>query len=99
MIGSKKIIIGDDLGSERYLSLLGKLEFLNIPFLRNYGIKPFIFGEIIYYPSFKNKYICMKDEILKNTRGGMGFGIAFPLPINDMLTLHLYHNTVLFNVI
>jgi hypothetical protein len=29
----------------------------------------------------------------------MGFGIAFPLPINDMLTIHLYHNAILFNVI
>ena len=41
----------------------------------------------------------MKSEIVNNLRGGMGFGIAFPLPINDMLTIHLYHNAILFNVI
>ena len=34
---SRKVILGDDLGSERYVNLFGKLDFCNIPFLRRYS--------------------------------------------------------------
>jgi hypothetical protein len=74
------VILGDDLGSELYLTVLGRLEFCDVPVLKNYSIKPFVFAEGIYYPpaNAKGKEYC---------RGGVGFGVSIPLPVNDMLSL------------
>lgn len=93
----RKVIMGDDLGSERYLNLLGRLDFCNIPGLRNYGLKPFIFGELIYYPPCNEKSPTLAASLKRYTRGGFGFGLSVPLPINEMLNLHIYQNIALFN--
>ena len=87
----RKIILGDDLGSEQYLNFLGRLEFCDVPLLKNYSLKPFIFGEYIYYPPAAQR--CWKTY----SRGGIGFGISIPLPINDMLSLQIYQNAYIFN--
>lgn len=83
------------MGSERYLSFLGKVEFTDIPYLKAYNVKPFIFGELIYYPPYYSQAI--PDSVKKYTRGGIGFGISIPLPIHEMLSIQLYHNAYVFN--
>ena len=86
----RKVILGDDLGSEKYLTVLGRLEFSDVPMLKNYSIKPFIFAEGIYYPpaaSYGREYC----------RGGIGFGVSIPLPVNDMLSLQIYQNALIYN--
>jgi hypothetical protein len=86
----RKVILGDDLGAEAFLSVLGRLEFCDVPTLKNYGVKPFVFGEFVYYPP-------MAATGRQHCRGGMGFGISIPLPINDMLSLQIYHNALILN--
>jgi hypothetical protein len=76
----RKVILGDDLGAEAFLSVLGRLEFNDVPVLKNYSIKPFLFGEFIYYPP-------MAAKGKEHCRGGLGFGLSIPLPVNDMLSL------------
>ena len=68
------------MGSEMYLTVLGRLEFTDVPMIKNYGVKPFVFAEGVYYPpAGKNgREYC---------RGGLGFGVSIPLPVNDMLSL------------
>ena len=96
-VKTRKVILGDDLGSEKYVSLLSRLDFCNIPYLKEYNVKPFIFGELIFYPPPCGSSINMKDQIRKYTRGGLGFGLSVPLPVNDMLNLHFYNNVAIFN--
>ena len=48
--GYRKVILGDDLGSERYLNLVTKFDFQDLPFLRDFKIRPFVFGEYTFYP-------------------------------------------------
>ena len=91
------MILGDDLGSERYVNFLGKLEFTNIPYLKAYNIKPFIFGELIFYPPYYSQ--SLPDALKKYTRGGIGFGFSIPLFIHEMLSIQLYHNAFVFNPI
>lgn len=49
----KKIVIGDDLGSETYLLAHARLEFLSLPLLKTYGLRTFLYGECAFYPSLK----------------------------------------------
>ena len=53
---TRKVILGDDLGSERNLTFMGRLEFSGIPWLRDHSIKPFIFGEYVFYPPYSSNY-------------------------------------------
>ena len=46
-------MLGDDLGSEKMIHLLTRLQFTNIPKLKYYGISPYMFGELIFYPPTK----------------------------------------------
>jgi hypothetical protein len=84
------VVLGDDLGSENYLSILARMDFCDVPVLKKYGIKPFVFGEAIYYPPAmaKGREWC---------RGGMGYGISIPLPVSDMFTLQIYQNAFILN--
>ena len=90
-------MIGDDLGVERFVNFMGRLDFCNIPGLRKYNLRPFVFAEVVYYPPFYSNQGGLWSQIRKYTRGGVGYGISIPLPINDMLNLHLYQNVALFN--
>ena len=88
-----QVIIGDDLGSECYFHLLTKLIYNNVYLLKEWGIKPFIFNEIIYYPSaFK------RNQFLKDVRIGLGIGLSMSLPINQFLNLHIYNNLFVFGL-
>ena len=95
-IGSRRIILGDDLGAERYINASARFDFADVPFLSKYGIKPFVFGEYIFYPpsTFEGS---LSEQIRKFSRGGLGFGLSIPLPIGDNLSIQIYHNALLFN--
>lgn len=53
-MGQRRVLLGDDLGVEQYAHLLGRLDFTDVPYLKKYGIKPFVFGEFIFYPPTNN---------------------------------------------
>eukprot|EP00347_Sterkiella_histriomuscorum_P010486 403376097 len=90
----KKKIVGDDLGSENYLLLQGRLEFLNIPYIRDIGMRAFTFGEAAIYPSLINQDKVL-ERIGNSTRLSAGFGLAFP--INPQVSIMLYYNALNFN--
>lgn len=46
-----KVILGDDLGAEMYFNLLSRFEFKQVPYLKQYNIRPFLYAEGIFYPS------------------------------------------------
>lgn len=72
----------------------GRLEYTNVPFLRNYGAKTFTYLEAAFYPSYHTKVRSLGDFV-KNTRLSMGFGIA--IPINPMINILIYYNTLNLN--
>ena len=49
-MGNSRILLGDDLGADKYIHALARLDFTNVPYLKKYNIRPFIFGEYVYYP-------------------------------------------------
>ena len=55
-----KQIVGDDLGSENYLLLQSRLEFLDILGIRSIGLRAFTYAEAAFYPS-----VGSKDSFLK----------------------------------
>ena len=74
---------------------MSKIELTDVPYLRKYKIWPFIFGEMICYPPYSRTSGAL--DLKKNTRGGIGFGISFPFPINEGLRLNFYQNALIFN--
>jgi len=48
----EEFVLGNDPGSSFLLNLMTKLEFTDIPYLRKYKVRPFIFGEVICYPPY-----------------------------------------------
>ena len=81
----RKIILGDDLGANRFVHLVSRLEFADMPYIRRYGIKPFILGEYIFYPP--SAILQNKGNLKDHSRGGIGIGLSIPLPIGDMLNI------------
>lgn len=49
----QKVILGDDLGSENYFMGSLRFDFVNIPYLRDWNLKTFTYGEAAVYPSYK----------------------------------------------
>ena len=43
--------MGDDLGSETYMLAQARLEFLSIPYLKQFGLRAFTYAEMAFYPS------------------------------------------------
>lgn len=99
-VPSNKVILGDDLGAETFFSLFCRLEFTDIPYLRYYNVRPFVFADYVFYPphhcNLSHGTLGLKS-IKQFSRGGLGFGLSAPMPINDMLSIHVYHNALLFN--
>jgi len=83
---AKKVLLGDDLGAEAYAHGSMRLDFTDVPYLNKYGIRPFVFGELIYYPPYYAQG-AMSQRIKQHTRGGIGFGIAIPLPVGDNINI------------
>lgn len=72
-------MLGDDLGVSHFFYANARLDYLNIPFVKSIGAKVFSVGEVAYYPKSNN-----------NWKGSLGFGIS--LPINEMISIGLFHN-------
>lgn len=90
-------MLGDDLGAERYINSIARIDFTNVPYLKKYGVKPFVFGEYVFYPPAFSNVTDLREQIKTYSRGGIGFGIAIPLPIGDNLSIQIYHNAMIFN--
>ena len=88
--GLHKVVMGDDMGCEQYAYLGGRLDFLNIPFIRQAGVKLFSQAELIYYPPQKKSTLNAIDDI----RVTLGFGISMPL--NEMINFGLFYNAANF---
>ena len=78
--------MGDDLGTTKYLYACARLNYNNIPILKDAGARLFSAVEVAYYPSGPTEPI----RNLTNIRGSVGFGAN--LPLNDMISIALYHN-------
>lgn len=92
----KKLTIGDDLGSQNYFLSSARLEFLNIPVLKDInGLRVFSYAEMAFYPSLKVKGLFNSKTIKDNTRLSAGFGLC--IPINPMISILLYYNALNFN--
>lgn len=89
-----KRLIGDDLGSENFLLGQARLEFTNIPLLRDYGLKTFTYGELALYPTCKGAINSIKD-LAKCGRLSFGFGLA--IPVNPMINILVYYNAININ--
>lgn len=70
-----------------------RLEFINIPLLRDYGLKPYLGYELAYYPSLIRNFSV--KSLWKDTRHSVGFGLAIPL--NNMIDLLIFYNALNFN--
>lgn len=78
-----QIIIGDDLGVSRFVYCNARLDFINIPYIKEIGARIFTSAEVCYYPKGTEKPV-------ESLRGSLGFGIN--LPINEMIALGLFYN-------
>jgi hypothetical protein len=47
-------VVGDDLGSENYGAATLRLDFIDIPYMRDIGMKTFLYGEMLLYPTVKD---------------------------------------------
>lgn len=47
--------MGDDLGSQNYLLASARLEFLDMPIIKELNLRTFTYAELAFYPSLKAK--------------------------------------------
>lgn len=52
--GLHRVILGDDMGCTRFAYLGGRLDFLDVPYLRDAGVRVYSQAELIYYPPAKS---------------------------------------------
>ena len=84
--GAASIVLGDDLGTKRYLYGCLRADWLNVPLIKEAGARVFSAAEVAIYPSLADtKY---------RIRASLGFGLNVPL--NDVVTICLYHNMANF---
>lgn len=62
-VGQRRVLLGDDLGVETYAHLLARLDFTDVPYLKKYGLKPFVFGEFIFYPPASSNSLGIKSQL------------------------------------
>ena len=72
-----------------------RLEFLNIPFIKRIKLRTFTYAELVFYPSLKTMGLPIATLLKDNTRLSAGFGLA--IPINEMISIMLYYNSLNFN--
>jgi len=72
-------VLGDDPGSLMFFNFQNRLHFQNIPWLKNYGIQPYLASEVIFYPSCTAEFTGPASYILAHTRLTLGWGLAFKL--------------------
>lgn len=48
--GLADVRIGDDLGVEKYMYLGARLDFINIPYLRDFNCRLYSAAEAVWYP-------------------------------------------------
>jgi len=87
--GVHRVIMGDDLGCEQFAYFGTRLDFLNVPYLKDIYGKFYSQAELIYYPSDGTA------DLLSNIRGSLGFGVSWR--INEMINFAMYYNAVNFN--
>ncbi len=73
------VVLGDDLGVDKFVYASARLDYLNIPFFRDIGSRLFSVVDMGYYPKGNG-----------TVKGSLGFGMS--LPINHFMALGLYHN-------
>lgn len=91
--GLHRVVMGDDMGCSRFAYLGGRLDFLNVPYLADAGVRVYSQAELIYYPEHKRQENS-QSAVWKDIRGTVGFGIAMPL--SDMINFGLYYNAANF---
>lgn len=62
------VVLGDDLGVNKFLYVNARLDYLNVPFVRDIGARLFSVTELGLYP---------KDN--GALKGSVGFGVNLPI--------------------
>jgi hypothetical protein len=93
-IKSNQFIVGDDLGSDRFVSNQIRVEFSDIPFIKDIGLKAIWYLDLCYYPHFKHETNIFQN-ILDFTRISHGFGVTYP--VSPILSIMIYFNAGNFN--
>ena len=83
--------MGDDLGSDTLLYTGLRLDYCNLPYLKDVGVKLYSSAEAAYYPTFNKP----SPNPLKDVRGSLGFGIN--LKLNEIINVGLHYNAANFN--
>ena len=84
-----QVILGDDLGVNKFVYANARLDFLNIPFVSSkLNARVFSCAELVYYPKEEESGGMKQNDHC--CRVSLGFGVN--LPINEMVALSLYHN-------
>jgi hypothetical protein len=86
---------GDDLGANLYLAHNLRLEFANIPFLRDANARAVIYMDNSFYPMAGLKEETWMQMIKKSTRTSYGMGVG--IPIGENLSVGLLFNLASFN--
>lgn len=89
-------VINDNLGCHKYIGNQFRLEFFNIPGLRDLNLKAMWYCDAIYYPQEKYEKGNIIQSVLDYTRISHGIGINYA--ISPLLSLSLYYNIGNFNV-
>jgi hypothetical protein len=85
-------MVGDDLGSLNYLLAQVRLEFTNLPLLRQLNIKSFTYAELALYPHLQKfgNGLALKDS----ARFSLGYGLS--LPLGPQISILVYYNALNF---
>lgn len=91
----EKVAIGDDLGTLNYMMAQLRLEFLRIPFMKDFSVRAFTYAELAFYPTLKALRVPLPQLFKEHTRLSAGFGLA--IPINEMISILVYYNSLNLN--
>jgi hypothetical protein len=79
------------------MMLNGRLNFTDIPYLRDVNARLFSAAELIWYPpiplSVHSDTVQSKSP-MDSVRGSLGFGLS--IPINEQISFALYYNAANF---
>ena len=86
-------VIGEDLGVGNLLTQTIRIHLCNIPWLKKYGVSPFLYGRSIWYPHWLSEWKG-GQKLLKYNR--LSFGGGLSLAVNDLIGIQIYYNLLSF---
>ena len=87
----QQVVLGDDLGSDTFLYTGARLDYCNMPYLKDSNVRLYSSAEAVYYPPFNKP----SSNPIHDVRASLGFGMHFRL--NEMINIGLHYNAANFN--